>query len=156
MFGRGRDDDITTISSEHIGYIDSSDVITIGTKRKFGLKNIISYVFVCIVTLALLVATVFSVNVAVNMKIVEGDVLGAEYQIAGFSFVDNDYDPTAYLTVGCTVMYDGNSDSIFTTSSNYSYGVVESFNTSHIVLVSDNILRDTTIRVNQVDYVLAS
>lgn len=156
MFGRGRDDEITTIASENIGYIDSDDVVTIGTKKKFSIKTIISYVFVCIVTIALLAAVLFSVNVAVNMKVVQGDVLGAEYQIAGFSFVDNDYDPTSYLTVGCTVLYDGDSDSIFTTSSNYTYGVVESFNSSHITLESDNLLRDTTIRVNQVDYVLAS
>ena len=149
-----KDNDIRTISAENIGYIDSDDIVTVGKTKRVSVKQIVSYVFVVIFTLILTGVILFAVNVSINMKIVEGDIAGSNFQIAGFSFVDNDYDPSDYLYAGCTILYNCDSDSIFTTSSNYDTGIVASLNSSNVTLEDDNYLRTTTVKIAQIDYVL--
>jgi hypothetical protein len=144
------DPEIKKISMENIGAIDMETINQIdgfGGNKK-GTGGVVAAIIVLVLACALITTVIYT---SVNYKIVEGDVIGSEFQIGEWSFVDSSYSPYAYLKEGVTIYYDGN-DGFINNASDFSVAVISKANSGKYYI--ENGFKDTLIKQEQIKYAL--
>lgn len=149
------DKNIKTVSLENIDK-DFNDIKIIDVGDNNKREKVFGIAFTLIVTVLLLIAAIGTVYITTSTKIIQGNVDGSMFSAAGISVVKKDYSPTDYLKQGSRIYYDtkGSNNDFFTDSSKFTVGVVKSVDQKKVVLESDDVLRDHTINLSQINYVL--
>lgn len=146
-----KDDDIKVINVKG----DLSAVPTIGHVKRSKKKAITGYIFSGIIFAIVVGLIVFCINIGINYRIVQGNVLGKDFNIAGFSFVNKNYDPFTVISDGAKIYYSEVSvkDKVFELTSDFKIGAVAKIYADKIA-IGDNGIREMVIKKDQVRYVL--
>lgn len=147
------DSEVEKISFDNIDkdFSDMEFIEGFEPKKKHDFSSVFS--FLVLIVLAVLV--VMCVRVVTTMKIVQGDVDGSNFEVAGFSFVDKDYDPLIHLGENSIIYYDAPTSSendFFNLESKFSVGKVTGRNENGVYVSSG--IKDTLVKNEQINYVL--
>lgn len=146
-----KDKDIKTINVKG----DLSAVPLIGNVKKSKKKLVGKYISGSILFIVAAVIIVFCINVAVNYKIVQGNIMGKDFAVAGFSFVNRDYDPYNRIYDGAKIYYSDTSskDKLIEFAGDFKMGAVAKLY-SDKVAIGENGIREIVIQKDQVRYIL--
>lgn len=145
------DPSIKKISAENIDK-DSDNIkviVDIAPSRKKALLKLTAF----LVTIAFIMFIAISgIILFLNTTIVQGNIEGSLFEIAGFSVVEKDYNPAQYLSVGKTIYYGSETTGVVLTNSSFKKAKVTKISNNHVSLAGD--FKDTVININEVDYIL--
>lgn len=147
------DESIKTISIDNIDTVYEK-INIIGEVKEPKIRNALKVVFTVIVTLAICFAVLAGTFIAINMKIVQGDISGSVFRLGGYSMIENSYSPDNYIREGSVVYYDGSSNNFFNISSSFSVGKVVSATNSRVYLQGDKDNKVISINKSQVQFVV--
>lgn len=147
------DESIKTISIDNIDTAYEK-INIIGEVKEPKIRNALKVVFTVIVTLAICFAVLAGTFIAINMKIVQGDISGSVLRLGGYSMIENSYSPDNYIREGSVVYYDGSSNNFFNISSSFSVGKVVSETNSRVYLQGDKDNKVISINKSQVQFVV--
>lgn len=145
------DPEIKKISVENIGSIDMSNVKQIdGFTDKHGKYKGYTGSVILLVILCLLVMA--SVYFCMNYKVVQGNVVGKVGEVAGFSIIDNNYEPDSFLKEGAIIYYNG-EENLINMKNDFDVGTISRANEGKYFI--DTGLKETWVNRSQIVFVLA-
>lgn len=134
---------------------DLSAIPMIGSVKRSKKKAITKYIFGGIAFCLFVSLAIFCINIGINYKIIQGNIEGKDFNIAGFSFVVRDYDPYNYIKDGKKVYYSevATKDKFIEMGGDFKIGAVAKVY-SDKVAIGDNGIREMVVQKDQVRYVL--
>lgn len=150
-----KDKNINTININNIDK-DYDQIKIIGDVRESPIHNVVKTILLVILTIALCGVAFVGIYLAINDKIVQGDVDGAIYKVGEYSIVEDSYSPINYIHEGSIIYYDGSSTSFFNPSSSFTLGKVASVTDGKVYIEGDKEGKTIPINKSQIQFVVNS
>lgn len=148
-----KDKSIKQISLDQIDRSDTDHIKSVGTINDHSKIGTIVVPLVVVAVGCILVLVV--INFLFNYKLVQGDLYGSTFEVAGVSVIPNDYTPYPYISNGSFIYYDGSNNEFFNPRDNFSVAKVTKVGSDGKYYVELNG-REVFVNAAQVNFVSRS